>query len=255
MCTRITQYSNSLEIAEAFELQSIVPFQPAYNLGPYQPILAILQKPGAEGRFGMMLQWGLARPSSDPRYLQKRHVYARAETALSRLSFQGGVKNHRCLVPVNGYYEWRETGYGKQPHYIQAVDRRPLLIAAIWERCISPQQTIIESCALLTTRANRDVMAIHDRMPLIVQPADASLWLDPEIRDPDQLARLLRPCPDRTLNAHPVSEAINQLDCRGPELIEPLPADPPRAGLSSLLRGAAQKAAAAPPRRWAAARA
>lgn len=226
MCTRITQLSNSLELAEAHELESIVPFQPGYNIAPFTPILAILRHPERNARIGLTLQWGLTRLSADPRYLQKRHIYARAETALSRLSFHSGVKNHRCLVPVNGYYEWRETGYGKRPYYVQAVNRKPFLIAAIWERCVSPQQTLIESCALLTTKANRDVAALHDRMPLILSDQAAALWLDPELNDPEQLRSLLRPCPERFLSSHPVSEAVNLLESRGPELIAPLAPEP-----------------------------
>jgi putative SOS response-associated peptidase YedK len=226
MCTRITQVSNPLELAEAHELDSIVPFQPGYNIAPFTPILAILRHPERDARIGLTLQWGLTRLSADPRYLQKRHIYARAETALSRLSFHGGVKHHRCVVPVNGYYEWRETGYGKRPYYIQAVNRKPFLIAAIWERCVSPQRALIESCALLTTKANRDVAQIHDRMPLILSDAAAAQWLDPELNDPEQLGRLLRPCPEHFLSAHPVSEAVNLLESQGPELIAPLAPEP-----------------------------
>ena len=132
------------------------------------------------------------------------------------------MRRRRCLVVADGFYEWQHAGTRKQPYFFQLRDQRPFAFAGLWEAWQGPEPSAIETCTLLTTEANDLVCPIHDRMPVILAPADYQLWLDPAVEDPRRLGRLWTPYPADDMTAYPVGTWINNPAHEDPRCIEPL---------------------------------
>ena len=135
-------------------------------------------------------------------------------------AFRGAFRKRRCLVPADGFYEWRkhEGGGPKQPMLIRRRDREPFALAGLWEHWRGPEGEV-ETCTILTTEANAVLAPIHDRMPVILGPATYDRWLDPARPEAEEL---LRPCPDEWLEAFPVSKQVNNVRNDAAELITPM---------------------------------
>lgn len=208
MCGRFTLRTSPQEVAKTFQLADAdVPlFSPRYNIAPTQQVLAIRLRDGK--RQASFLHWGLI-PSwaSDPS-VGNRMINARGESVADKPSFRSAFNRSRCLVVTDGFYEWQKTGKAKQPFFIRLKKDQPFAFAGLAEHWHRGDQTI-DSCTLITTDAN-DLMAdIHDRMPVILSPADYDLWLDPEFQDKAKLQSLLRPYLDGEMTAYPVSTIVN----------------------------------------------
>jgi putative SOS response-associated peptidase YedK len=156
-------------------------------------------------------------------------INARAETVVERPAYRAALRYHRCLVPATGFYEWRRGARAPQPYLIRRRDSRPMGLGAVWDHWrppgSDPRQMTIESCAVLTTPANALIAALHDRMPLVVDPANYELWLDPEVKDPARLQELLRPFPADEMEAIPVSARVNSPANDDPSCVEPVSPD------------------------------
>jgi putative SOS response-associated peptidase YedK len=135
-------------------------------------------------------------------------------------SFRAAFRRRRCLVPADGFYEWRKEGGKRQPVYVRRKDGRPFAFAGLWERW-EREGEVIESCAIITTGANDLMAGFHDRMPVILHPKDYDLWLDPAVQDPEVLAPLLKPCPGGELEVYPVSRLVNDARNEDPRCVEP----------------------------------
>ncbi len=222
MCGRFTLFDTAASLAEAFEVAEVPSLSPRYNIAPSQAVAAVRIPPSGGAREVVLLRWGLI-PSwaKDPSF-GDRMINARAETAAGKPAFRSAIRRRRCLVPASGFYEWKRTNGRKQPYYIRRPDGKPFAFAGLWESWEGPGQAAVESCTILTTSANELLLPIHDRMPVIVSPADYDLWLSPEVRDPEELARLFRPCPPEEVTAFPVGTAVNNPKTDSPQLIEPL---------------------------------
>ncbi len=223
MCGRFVQYSDPERYAERFGLDHLCHAEPRYNLAPTQPVLAI-RLAAAGGRELVPLRWGLIphwSKAPDSRYSM---INARAETVATKPAYRDAFRQRRCLIPSEGFYEWRATKGGKQPYLIGRRDQAPFLMAGLWERWRRGEgdQSPIESCTIIVTDANELVRPIHDRMPVILSDEAADRWLDPDERDPAALAGLLRPADPAEMRLHPVSRAVNNARNDGPELLEPL---------------------------------
>ena len=152
----------------------------------------------------------------------RRLINARAEAVSTSRMFGAAFTKRRAIVPAGAFYEWqRKEGDGKQPCAIARQDGQPLAFAGLWEGFRWPDGTVLRSFAIVTTNANADVAMIHDRMPVILEPADWPVWLGEIEGDP---ATLLRPAPDGTLRIWPVSRAVNQPRNNRPELLNPIEA-------------------------------
>ena len=136
-------------------------------------------------------------------------INARAETVAEKPSFQKPFRERRCLVLADGYYEWKREGTRKQPYYIRLKHERPFAFAGLWDRWNGEDGKTIESCAILTTKPNERVASIHDRMPVILQPAAYEPWLDPGVQDATRLVPFLTPYPADAMIAAPVSRRVN----------------------------------------------
>jgi putative SOS response-associated peptidase YedK len=148
-------------------------------------------------------------------------INARAETVADKPSFRAAFKRRRCLIPASGFFEWQRMGSQKQPMYIQLADGSLLALAGLWETWHSPDGSEIESCTIITTEPNELMAPIHNRMPVIVEPADYDLWLDPGER-PENGLHLLRPYPPTLMNAYPVSTQVNNPRNDTPDCVAPL---------------------------------
>jgi putative SOS response-associated peptidase YedK len=135
-------------------------------------------------------------------------------------SFRSAFKRRRCLVPADGFYEWQKIDKGKQPFYIHRKDEEPFAFAGLWEAWENPEDgKEVQSCSLITTEANTLMAPIHDRMPVILDPAGCDQWLDAD-ESPSDLQSLLKPFPRDELTAQPVSTFVNNPRNQGPKCIE-----------------------------------
>jgi putative SOS response-associated peptidase YedK len=159
-------------------------------------------------------------------------INARAETVARKPAFREPFQKRRCLVPANGFYEWRRVGGARDPYLLKMRDGRPFAFASLWDRWGRGADRI-ESCAIVTTGANALVARIHDRMPVILDRASYDLWLDPGARA-DDLQRILRPFPAEEMIAVPVSPRVNSTAVDDPECERPV-AEPPEAPVQTTL--------------------
>ena len=191
---------------------SDLPFEARYNIAPTQEVSVVAD-------FGNGLElakvvWGLIPARSTD---GKGFINARAETLDTKPSFRDSFLNRRCLIPADGFFEWKRSGRAKQAFYIELVDKSPFAFAGIWDRW-GYKQTIT-SCAIVTTSANELVGTLHDRMPVILKPESYKAWLDPKT-DPALLKQLLSPLASSEMTCYPVSSAVNYVDNEGPQLVE-----------------------------------
>jgi putative SOS response-associated peptidase YedK len=167
-----------------------------------------------------MLRWGLIPSWADDPEIGSRMINARSETVAEKPSFRRAFKERRCLIPANGFYEWRKENGGKQPYYFRMKDGRPFAFAGLWESWDRHGGGEIQSCTILTTDANDLVSEIHHRMPVILPQEDYELWLDSTLREPDQLLPLLAPYPTNDMEAYPVSRRVNNPSNNEPGCVE-----------------------------------
>jgi putative SOS response-associated peptidase YedK len=147
----------------------------------------------------------------------------RSETVQEKPSFREAFKRRRCIIPADGFYEWRRTGVRKQPFFFRMRDERPFGFAGLWERWEGEGGRVINSCAILTTEANEVLRAVHDRMPVILHPDDYELWLGAEARELDLVKEVLRPYPSEELMSYPVTVSVNSPRNQGAQLVERVP--------------------------------
>ena len=168
-------------------------WSPRYNVAPSQPVLTIRQDGREPVRKLSTMRWGLL-PSwfKDPSIGYKT-INARSETVATTASFREPFKSQRCLVPADGFYEWKREGKTKQPYCFEVNDGELFAFAGLWDRWRGPQGHVIESCTILTTTPNSLLADIHDRMPVILSPDNYDLWLDPAFRNPPSVSEMLKP--------------------------------------------------------------
>ena len=219
MCGRYTLRTPVEKLAEEFGFDaSSVEVPPNYNVAPTQEVAAVLSE-GGERRLEL-LRWGLIPSWADDPGIGSRMINARAETAPEKPSFRRAFRERRCLIPADGFYEWKRTDGAKQPYYIRMREGRPFAFAGLWESWKDDGSPELRSCAILTTAPNALAGEIHDRMPVIL-PADSyDAWLDPEA-EKEQLVALLAPYPEAEMEAYPVSRFVNSPSNNDPRCIEP----------------------------------
>ncbi len=179
MCGRFTLTINPDELQQQFGLSEAPPTQlaPRYNIAPTQAVAVIANN---SDRKLELFQWGLI-PSwaKDPK-IGSKMINARAETLAEKPSFRTALKRRRCLVVADGFYEWKKTGSGKTPMYIQLKDGQPFGFAGLWEAWQSPDDGLIKTCTIITTTPNALLAEIHYRMPVILPREAYDTWLAPE---------------------------------------------------------------------------
>lgn len=217
MCGRFTQRKDTAQIAEHYGVsEDFFQVTPRYNIAPTQVIAAINQKRQLVGfKWGLIPSW-----AKDPAIAHKL-INARAETLQEKPSFRTALSKRRCLIPADGYYEWKKEGGGKQPYLFHRRGDALFSLAGLWEEWRATDGEIIQTCTIITTEPNELAGTVHNRMPAILKPHDEALWLDPAARVPD-LVQLLGPYAGDDLEMYPVSKAVNSPGKDEPELAEPL---------------------------------
>jgi putative SOS response-associated peptidase YedK len=241
MCGRYTLTSAPEAIRALFRYAEQPNFPPRYNIAPSQPI-GIVRLVEGERHFALV-RWGLL-PSwvKDPKAFTLL-INARGESAAEKPAFRAAMKRRRCLIPADGFYEWKATGERKVPYYVRAKSGRPLAFAGLWETWMGPNGEELESATIVTTRANRTLSAIHDRMPVIVAPEAFDLWLNTAAVDAKTAAALIAPAPEGLLEAYAISTAVNRVANDNPKLLEPAAlGEPPPAPEKPAKREAAKRA-------------
>lgn len=217
MCGRYASSRGPEDLASFFEVEEppdeVLP--PSWNVAPTDPVYAVVQKDTRKLR---VLRWGLV-PSwaKDPKGAA-RLINARQESVAEKPAFRKAFATRRCLVPADGYYEWKPEGSGKQPYYLTSRDGTPLAMAGLYEHWKSPEGEWLSTCTIITTSAPDELGEIHDRVPLLVPKEHWDTWLDPSRHDPGQL---LIPGTPWVLDVWPVGKDVGNVRNNGPQLINP----------------------------------
>ena len=221
MCGRYVLKATLPEIARMLGMDIDLPLEPRYNIAPASPVPACrMPEPGDKQL--LHLHWGLIPHWSKKPDSGYRMINARAETLAEKPAFRAAFRQRRCLIPADGYYEWKSMPGRKQPFYFSMQDGQPFCFAGLWERWQADDGDAIDSCAIITTSANALGAEVHHRMPVIL-PRDAyATWLDPRITETPRLLPLLQPFPPQAMRAHPVSTLVNNARTDEPRCITPL---------------------------------
>jgi putative SOS response-associated peptidase YedK len=202
----------------AFGYEEQPNFPPRYNVAPTQPIPVVRLVNGR--RSFALLRWGLI-PSwvKDPRGFSLL-INARAESVLEKPALRNAMRRRRCLIPADGFYEWKRDGERKRPYV--AAAKGLVAFAGLWEPWIGPNGEEVETACIVTTTANRTLRSLHDRMPVVIPPEAFDMWLDCPNVDAETAAALLVPAPEDLFDAHEISTAVNRTANDSVDLIEPL---------------------------------
>lgn len=219
MCGRFTITSAPEAIRALFRYPEQPNFPPRYNVAPTQPIAIVRLHEGQ--RHVALVRWGLL-PSwvKDPKAFTLL-INARGELVCDKPAFRAAMKRRRCLIPADGFYEWKVEGDRKQPYFVCAKSGTPLAFAGLWETWTGPNGEEVDTATIVTTEANRALRPIHHRMPVIVPEEAFDLWLNTAAVDAATACALIHPAPDALLEAYPVSSAVNRVANDSPALLEP----------------------------------
>ena len=222
MCGRYELHTHPAALALAFGLPIPPSIRPRYNIAPMQDVPVIRTAATGERELAMV-RWGLVpRWAKDPS-IGAKMINARAETLAQKPSFRTALRKHRCLIPANGFYEWKVVpGGAKQPLHIGMQDGGLFAFAGLTERWLSPQGEVLDTCTIITTQANALLSPMHDRMPAIVAPGDYDRWLDVAI---PEVADILAPYPAPRMTYYPVSTRVNAVRHDDAGLIERIAVD------------------------------
>jgi len=233
MCGRAILVSSVEDIAEMFEIPGEVSpslaSPPRFNIAPGQDLVVVRRPPsstvaggGGEpaGRELARLRWGLVPWWSKDTKIASRCIQARAETVAKAPAFRDAFRSRRCLVVVDGFYEWSGTGKSRQPHYVHLAQSGPFAIAAVWDSWKSPEGTPLETCAVVTTASRGPVARLHDRMPLVLGPEARERWLT---ASPEEARALVTEGEAERFLVVPVSTWVNDVKHDDSRCLEPAP--------------------------------
>ena len=194
MCGRTALTASPEDLRETFGLEELPRFAPHYNVPPSQPVNVVRVLRGSIGRRLEPLRWGLVPFWADGPKLGQKLTLARVETVTTSPAFREAIRKRRCLVAVDGFFEWlREGKKASRPFFVRREDGKPFALAGVWDRWVSKDGEVVESCAILTQPSRPPVDVVHDRMPLVLEPGTWEQWLDASLTDVDALAPLLTP--------------------------------------------------------------
>ena len=204
MCGRYALHSNPDVVRLQLGLDSLPDFAPRYNIAPMTPVLIVKRDGAALAHWGLVPRW--SRDAS----IGAKLINARAETLSEKHSFRDAYHRRRCLIPANGFYEWKREGELRQPYYVHPAEGELFAFAGLWNAWRDTH-----TCAIVTTQANATMRTIHDRMPVIIAREHYAGWLHGE-------EGLLRPPPACAIRCYPVSPAVNRAADESPALIAPM---------------------------------
>ena len=220
MCGRFVITSPPAALRLMFGYEEQPNFPPRHNIAPTQPVPVVVLANGA--RHFRLMRWGLI-PSwvKDPRKITLM-INARSEGITEKPAFKNAIRRRRCLIPADGYYEWQVLAGRKRPFFIHRADRRPFALAGLSESWIGPNGEELDTVAIVTTAASRDLAVLHHRVPVAVRDADFARWLDCSSDSADDVMGLLAPPDIGEFGWHEVSTRVNHADNDDPQLILPI---------------------------------
>jgi putative SOS response-associated peptidase YedK len=219
MCGRYALFAAGDELAERFQLPETPLLDARYNIAPTQPVAAV--RATAAGQAFALFRWGLIPSWATDLAIGNKLINARCETVAEKPSFRSAFRQRRCLIPASCFYEWQKTSTGrKQPYCIRPREGGLFSFAGLWERWHDPRGEVVETCTILTTEANELMRPLHDRMPVILDPASDGVWLDPR-SSADALRSLFVPYASERMEALPVNPWVSDPKHEGPRCLEP----------------------------------
>lgn len=216
MCGRYALTSPPAVIAERFGLAWAPDVPPHYNIAPSQMIPVVRNT--EQGRELAWLKWGLIPSWSKDASIGMRLINARGETLGDKPAFRNAYRRRHCLVPADAFYEWKPVAGRKQPYCIRMRDQALFGMAGLWEHWVAPDGQVVESCTIVTVDANARVAEVHERMPLILAPADYDAWLAASTKE----TALPRAVPAEDMVAYPVSPLVSNARNDVPACLTPI---------------------------------
>jgi putative SOS response-associated peptidase YedK len=228
MCGRYRLTAKERYLRDHFGLDVRPVWSPHWNIAPTQMIPTIRQHPKEPTRIFSLMRWGLIPYWAKDPSIGLKTINAMSETAAVKPAFRDAFKYRRCLVPADGFYEWSKIGpKQKQAYNFGTLDGSVFAFAGLWDRWRQPDNTVIESCVILTTPPNLLVAEVHDRMPAMLQEEDYDRWLDPGITDPERVADCLKPFDPKLMKRYPVSSRVNRTENDDQECAQEVPITAP----------------------------
>lgn len=230
MCGRFVSATPPDQIAQYFGVEEVseTVLEPNYNVAPTTDVYTVLESREGVRRLEPV-HWGLVPFWAKDLKVGNRMINARAETLAEKNAYKRAFAKRRCIIPVDGFYEWhKRPGHKtKQPYFIERADGEPFAFAGLWEIWRGPdgEDDPFPSVTIITGAANEKMAAIHDRMPIVLPPAAWDTWLDREVTDLDRLAAYLVPAPSELITLHPVGTEVNNVRNGGPHLTDPVELD------------------------------
>ncbi|ACF47352.1 protein of unknown function DUF159 (plasmid) [Prosthecochloris aestuarii DSM 271] len=207
MCGRYVLFISLKDLARIFRVTQLsFEFSASYNIAPTQTVPIVT---GGAERSLVPARWGFVPSWAEDMSIGQRMINARSETVAEKPAFRKAFHSHRCIVPANGFYEWKQVGRSKQPVYIHLRSDRVMAMAGIFNTWTSPDGVRLVTFAVITTPSNDLVKPIHNRMPAILHEGDYEMWLDPGTSAEKHLAGLLQSLPSDELDAYEVSTRVN----------------------------------------------
>jgi putative SOS response-associated peptidase YedK len=222
MCGRFVQYSPVETVQQIFKIGT-VSFEVIsnYNVAPTQKILTII-KHDSENKLEK-LHWGLVPFWAKDVTIGSRMINARAETVSQKPSFRNAFRKRRCLIPADGFYEWKGEKGNKQPYYVSIPSGEPFAFAGLWETWTDKdEESVYKSCTIITTAASETIREIHHRMPAILDPEFHEKWLNTDIQDPKELQVIINDGIIHDMKHYPISKLVNSVKNNDPNCIKPV---------------------------------
>ncbi|WP_223066725.1 SOS response-associated peptidase [Paenibacillus caui] len=219
MCGRftVTVPVEEIRLRYLIQVSTILDFAPRYNVAPMQQIPAAIGSSGGN-RLGV-LRWGLVPSWSQDDKIGSKMINARAETLTEKPAFKRLLSSRRCIIPADGFYEWKQEGNKKQPFRILMRDGGIFSLAGLFDIWMGPEGNKLSTCTIITTEPNSLMADIHDRMPVILRPEDEAEWLDRGNNDVLSLKQLLKPYNASKMRAYPVSQMVGNVNNDSRELL------------------------------------
>jgi len=217
MCCRFALKSSPQAISNLLNVEKAVEWKPRYNVAPSQKIPAAVHRLENKNREIKLLQWGFVAPWTESNRVL---VNIRSEEIDEKPLFQDSFENRRCIIQVDGFYEWRHQGKETRPYFFRMKKNQPFALAGLWASQEMEGEKI-EVCAILTTTPNEVVRVIHNRMPVIVDPGDFDTWLDSkDVNDSRAIEKIFRPYPANKMEFYQVGPWVNNAFHDDPKCLE-----------------------------------
>lgn len=220
MCGRFVAATDPAGLVRLFVVDDRIAGEqpPSWNVAPTHPVLAVVEH--QQRRLLVSFRWGLVPHWAEDARVGSRMINARAETLVDRPAFREAFQRRRCLIPVDGFYEWQRDEDGRRlPFLITARDGAPMALAGLWSTWHPQDAEPLRTCTIVTTRASADLADLHDRMPVVVRPDRWDLWLDRSVRDPARLQEVLVPTQAGELALQRVGTDVNDVRNDHPGLL------------------------------------